>query len=724
MTNEEQEGSILDDLLHVLLGCTGSYVNLEAHKEEDSLLGPQHHIHPDLDPSLRDVTEEILQMARHYIAVNHFIDLHSQTRYGTINHAFTASMRTQIDGYLLLVAQLEHERMTVPAFSLHSLALHARPTAQILQVLYYLIQDFAPRKAEADAVVDEYGEENMQEILNQLQMGNAFGTLTKAPKIIKGGAVLQLLSARLRLLAGDPLSREILGRLLRDASVPYTRMLNLWVHQGLIDDQHEAFLVKEQSNIRKEKLEDDYTGEYWEKRYTIRADEIPPQLEAVKDKILLAGKYLNVVRECSNVDVRSVMSVGSLPTTFDDADFIPNIERAYTTANSSLLALLLNKHELQPRLASMKHFFFLSQADFFTGFTFHASQELSKSTKQVALDKLQNLLDVNASLPGTITNQDKFKDDVRVTMSDDLLYELLMDINNTQGLGEDALVTGAFLEPVSNLEKDDTGKKAISGYQGLQLDVKVPFPISLVVSRKAIFRYQLLFRHLYSLRHTEDTLNHGWIECSKSFAWRTRSTSIKIEKWKTRVWTLRARMLGFTTQISYYCTAEVIEPRFAQFMAKLAQVDTVDALMQDHVDFLDTCLKECMLTNQRLLRTYAKLVKTCLSFASYIFQLSKHLEQADSALKCETRGLTNGTAARARQTPRREALHPVAGELDEAHLAIMDEKLSNYEQHFERTLKVLLDTLNYYAGTETISLLSLMMRLDWNKGFRDDVLDP
>jgi gamma-tubulin complex component 2 len=31
-------------------------------------------------------------------------------------------------------------------------------------------------------------------------------------------------------------------------------------------------------------------------------------------------------------------------------------------------------------------------------------------------------------------------------------------------------------------------------------------------------------------------------------------------------------------------------------------VRTVDELMQDHVDFLDTCLKECMLTNSRLLR--------------------------------------------------------------------------------------------------------------------------
>jgi gamma-tubulin complex component 2 len=41
----------------------------------------------------------------------------------------------------------------------------------------------------------------------------------------------------------------------------------------------------------------------------------------------------------------------------------------------------------------------------------------------------------------------------------------------------------------------------------------------------------------------------------------------------------------------------------------ISTVDTVDELMQNHVDFLDTCLKECMLTNARLLRVYFPLTK-------------------------------------------------------------------------------------------------------------------
>lgn len=73
-------------------------------------------------------------------------------------------------------------------------------------------------------------------------------------------------------------------------------------------------------------------------------------------------------------------------------------------------------------------------------------------------------------------------------------------------------------------------------------------------------------------------------------------------------------MLVFVQQLLYFCTAEVIEPNWAKFMSRLKANEehegdsssgltrTVDELMQDHVDFLDTCLKECMLTNSKLLR--------------------------------------------------------------------------------------------------------------------------
>ena len=74
--------------------------------------------------------------------------------------------------------------------------------------------------------------------------------------------------------------------------------------------------------------------------------------------------------------------------------------------------------------------------------------------------------------------------------------------------------------------------------------------------------------------------------------------------WRKRVFLLRARMLAFIQQILAFATFEVLEPNWRKLEGKLeaGKVETVDQLLRDHVDFLDTCLKECMLTSSKLLR--------------------------------------------------------------------------------------------------------------------------
>ena len=66
-------------------------------------------------------------------------------------------------------------------------------------------------------------------------------------------------------------------------------------------------------------------------------------------------------------------------------------------------------------------------------------------------------------------------------------------------------------------------------------------------------------------------------------------------------------MLAFCQQILAFATFEVLDPNWRSLEAKLERVSTVDQLLRDHVDFLDTCLKECMLTSSKLLRVSFKL---------------------------------------------------------------------------------------------------------------------
>jgi len=219
-----------------------------------------------------------------------------------------------------LVAQFEHQFLTNPSFTLHTLQIHSTPISQVLFQLHSLTYEILRRNSnDLDDDDDMDDLDDVENILESLREGRGIGEAVGGTrsKICKGGVILGILAHRLSTLAGDVSARALLQSLLHESSKPYMHMLNLWLHHGEIKDPHGEFLIKEQKSIRKEKLDEDYTDEYWEKRYTIRESEVPPQLESLKTKVLLAGKYLNVVRECGGIDVAKDKSM-DVPLTFDD----------------------------------------------------------------------------------------------------------------------------------------------------------------------------------------------------------------------------------------------------------------------------------------------------------------------------------------------------------------------------------------------------------------------
>lgn len=620
MSSNDQESAILDDLLFVFMGYEGQYIRfMESYNpsvEKDRLTGPNYRILPGLDPSLKDLTISLLKMATHHSAVEAFVEVQSRDNFGAINHALCASIRKVLKDYLILIAQLEHQMLSNVAFSLHVLHLHTLPTSSVMYQLYTLAQEMLRKNSILEDDLDDSvdGLDDVDNILEQLREGGDLAPGSMAKKVCKGGNVLRLLTERLSYMSGDPAARTLLETLLRDASRPYMAMLNEWLHHGGIKDPHAEFLIKEQESIRREKLEEDYTDEYWEKRYTIRDNDVPPQLQGVKEKVLLAGKYLNVVRECGGVDVSK--EVRDVPKSFDDAQFLDNVNSAYAHANSSLLNLLLTTHALSARLRSLKHYFFLDRSDFFTYFLDLSESELKKPWKGVNVGKLQSLLDLVLRQPGSVAAQDPFKEDVKVQMNDVGLTKFLMGVVNVKGIDQDAPDESIdkYRTPATQASEEES---SLTGFEALELRFSVPFPLSLVISSKTVLRYQILFRYLLSMRHLEGLLVNSWKDHHKILSWTNRSQTPKLEMWKRRAWTLRSRMLVFVQQFTYYCTAEVIEPHWQTLMARVNGTEassrdgskkvlrTVDELMEDHVDFLDTCLKECMLMNSKLLKVKA-----------------------------------------------------------------------------------------------------------------------
>jgi uncharacterized ubiquitin-like protein YukD len=111
----------------------------------------------------------------------------------------------------------------------------------------------------------------------------------------------------------------------------------------------------------------------------------------------------------------------------------------------------------------------------------------------------------------------------------------------------------------------------------------------------------MIFRHLLRLRQLERIFQDTWTEHLKTPSWRNRSPYPELQSWKGRVFALRARMYNFIQQMFDFAVSEVLEVRWNELRKKLERCETVDQLLKDHDNFLNTCTNECLLTNEKLL---------------------------------------------------------------------------------------------------------------------------
>lgn len=59
--------------------------------------------------------------------------------------------------------------------------------------------------------------------------------------VCKGGSILRILAEKLVIFSGDPATSGLLKTLLKDASIPYLKMLKQWIHKGVIFDPYDEF---------------------------------------------------------------------------------------------------------------------------------------------------------------------------------------------------------------------------------------------------------------------------------------------------------------------------------------------------------------------------------------------------------------------------------------------------------------------------------------------------
>jgi len=164
-----------------------------------------------------------------------------------------------------------------------------------------------------------------------------------------------------------------------------------------------------------------------------------------------------------------------------------------------------------------------------------------------------------------------------------------------------------------------------SGVRCFTLKYRTSWPLSIVFSKALMLKYQVIFRHLLYCRYIERKLVDVWVD-------HQNTKELGLDTLFSPSYSLRQRMLHFCRDYIYYATVEVLEPQSHSFLASLEQAETVDDVLRSHEKFLDTCLRELLLTEREsLYRHLSKVLQTCLIFAHNLKRMNDGVIPLDDA---------------------------------------------------------------------------------------------
>ncbi|KAH8325832.1 hypothetical protein KR067_008769, partial [Drosophila pandora] len=510
---------------------------------------------------------------------------------------------------------------------------------------------------------------------------------------LRGAAVLSHLHARIKRLEGDRAAQHLIIGLTRKAAEPYMQMLQLWIQKGVIVDRGQEFLVEDNEVIHRDELPEHYSDDYWEKRYTVRRDRIPTFLEKYSDKILRTGKYLNVIRQCG----KRVMPTQQMELEFDPSSerHVTVINDAYYFAARMLLDVLLTENDLMGHLQSVKRYLLLNQGDFTMQFMDACEDELAKNVDLVLPMTLENLLGLTLRLSSA--RNDPYKDDLHCEL---LTYDLVTQMSKIMNQKEE------YWQSQDRLD--------LSGLECFAFTYEVKWPVSLVLNHIAISKYQMLFRQLFYCKHVERQLCKIWKENSIAKKFSPHAAELY-----RSAFTLRQRMMNAIQNLEYYMMIEIIEPNWHIFIEKMKKVENVDNVLRLHQDFLDSCLKNCMLTeSSHLNRAIFKLCKICLKFCEFIQRSQRFFLDAElKSMVCDSSDDSTDSSESEPESSHRPQLESTLDPTD-----TFSERVKRFDLEFTGLLISFLKQINNMAKKNTADrFMNLVHRINFNAFYTDQM---
>ena len=531
-----------------------------------------------------------------------------------------------------------------------------------------------------------------------------------------GGSLLSFLANCTVSYGGNPVAKRLYNHLLQKAYIPFNEMLVQWISSGELNDPFNEFMIRERI-LRKELVKQSINENYWNRKYYLETTQIPTFLHAHKEKILNTGKYLNVLKECGrSISLDSLVQEshsGDSQTNFSSDRFfaliriLPLIDLGYLNSNQTLLKYLTTDLDLLGHLQSIKTFFLLDKSDYLTHFLDLAADSLGAPVEHVVVSEVDSLLDLAIRTSSNSYIADRYRNALSVQFSSISLYEQLNQINSTVGIdmkkhlqnlqnGVKFSFKDSLYEAHCNAAGIEDGP--LLGINAVMFKFDVEFPLSLIFNKKTITKYQMLFRHLLKCKVLERHLTSNWLKetCVRTASKNYFSEAINV--FLAKLSSLRGRMLHFIQQIIYFMFFEVVNPRWEDMEKSVFKAATMDELLAFHENFLDTCLKECMLTTPKLItvmfldKIICSLIKTCQLFSDFALH---SLETLDGKI-CSKFGSTLESL---------NLNNEISSSFD--YMRILDEM-------FMSQIRAFIECIEILGISETARLASLLSQLDYN----------
>ncbi len=573
---EAQEQYLLQDILYVLIGIDGTYIKRKETAGETVFEVEPRLEHPTCDSSLLYLTTKLVNLGVCYEKLQEFIRKRIHYEYGYVCHAVCGAFQSIIKEYLLLLTQID-TLFAQGGLTLQKLWFFVQPTLRLFSALSGLLGDLAGHR---------------------------------------GGSLLSVLYKQ-ALGTSEPALKKLIQFVLEKGLEQYVEILAQWLYEGTVEDPFDEFMIKENVDYGKESVEKDLTDSYWKFRFVVREEMVPSFLAGFTDKILITGKYLHVIRECRRTIDRP-FDKGLIKFKLSNPAFIENpgeykefvelINEAHEWSCKRIIKLLFEEEHLSEILVSIKRYFFMEVGDLFSIFLESSQELLESSVKKISPEKLESLFEMAVRISSA--NSDQYKEDLACELSSFSLADQMFALLNVKG----AVGSGVKVPMQNKLAPSSLVN--LMGIETFCLDFKVKWPLNIILSRRALTKYKLIFRHLFFCKSVEMQLENLW-----KLHQTTKELGLLSYFMESHL--LRNRMLHFCKNYLYYIMADVLEPKWHKFKSKLPTMKSLDEVLALHNEFLDECLKECLLSDSQILNILTKTFQS----ASYYFTVIKRFMQ-------------------------------------------------------------------------------------------------